>query len=708
VACGDILDKRYELYCLADRLFYGSPNSGVTGGSGFRGTARPLPAGWERVRKGEWLVFVPPGNALPPQGRKIHVSACRHNAGHVLGAVWDYCTGRGISFKYLRSRLTLHLRNAKYAPRGGSGKLVTICPVDDAQLRVILTGLGEWLAGQPGPYILSDLRYGDGPLYVRYGGMAGRYCGNERGELVPAITGGSSRLVPGVRRPVFGVPGWVSLPAFPEPHLAARNAATLAGRPYRVEGALHFSNGGGVYLATDSRTGERVVLKEARPHAGPSAGGADAVARLHRERAVCRRVEDAVAAVRARGAIINDLHMFNRYRLACLRLAMFMPMTTLFSLHPGKAAQLADAIAEYFPVPREFLERAVREVTDHQPGPALPRPVRLATSASSPTRAAAYGPRRGRGAVRAGAGGRAGTACPWTSPPGPPACCSAWPPPARPAVPAQRTGGGRPAQNSAGRPDQDAPPAGPHPGRPQQARHRDEVRSDGPAGHAGHEDNLGGDGDGANSSLSLLCHSSHSITVCLQYAAPPGDRGPERRIPGTAATGCRYLRRVPSARPRKESHAYPASLRTPRCRCRSRACATGARGRAWPGHTRRAAAAHAAAHPGVGQIARRGRDRRGCGADPCCQPRSGAPWTPSSGPAPAAARPGPAGGPAGWLAVLAVPAAVSAGCDALSQFGPGAIAADATAWLRQRMLRHLLVAGPRSTAASRRETSSAA
>jgi hypothetical protein len=67
----------------------------------------------------------------------------------------------------------------------------------------------------------------------------------------------------------------------------------------------------------------------------------------------------------------------DRYSLGCLRLAMFMPMTTLFSLQPGKAGQLAEAIAEHFPVPREFLGRAVREVTGYSAGPALPRPVRL-------------------------------------------------------------------------------------------------------------------------------------------------------------------------------------------------------------------------------------------------------------------------------------------------------------------------------------------
>ena len=42
-----------------------------------------------------------------------------------------------------------------------------------------------------------------------------------------------------------------------------------------MEKALHFSNGGGVYLGRDTRTGEQIVLKEARPYAGLAADGAD-------------------------------------------------------------------------------------------------------------------------------------------------------------------------------------------------------------------------------------------------------------------------------------------------------------------------------------------------------------------------------------------------------------------------------------------------
>jgi hypothetical protein len=123
---------------------------------------------------------------------------------------------------------------------------------------------------------------------------------------------------------------------------------------------------------------------------------------------ICAKVERSAALMHERGVIFNDLHMFNimvrpddtvafidfeaasdigegrratvgnpgfaaprdrtgfdidAYSLACLRLAMFMPLTTLFALDRSKAAQIAEVIAEHFPVPGEFLDQAVKEIT---------------------------------------------------------------------------------------------------------------------------------------------------------------------------------------------------------------------------------------------------------------------------------------------------------------------------------------------------------
>ncbi|MFF4394189.1 class III lanthionine synthetase LanKC [Streptomyces sp. NPDC001480] len=485
------MDKRYEVYALADRHFYDTPDrlsAADPDAAPLYATARrEVPEGWRTGRTGDWLTLTPldaDGAPLPSpaQGWKIHASATRADAERIAEIVWDYCVPRRIPFKFVPAPHLLHLRNAKYAGRDASGKFVTVYPADEEQLHRVLNELGELLAGFEGPYILTDLRWHDGPLYVRYGAFARAYVVDERGSLVLAVRDGEGRLVPDRRAPSFQVPQWVTLPSFLEPHLAARNTTTVGELPYRIEKALHFSNGGGVYAGTDTRDGRRVVLKEGRPHAGLAADGADAVARLEREKAALERVagtgvvpevrdwftlgehsflvmdflegrplnsffaqrhplltsdpdpkavadytawalrihravERAVEAVHARGLVFNDLHVFNimvapdeesvflidfeaaapaeemgrqvvahpgffappdrrgkdvdRYALACLRLALFLPVTTLFVVDRGKAAHLAEVVAEQFPdVPRAFLDEAVAEITRDAAGAA--------------------------------------------------------------------------------------------------------------------------------------------------------------------------------------------------------------------------------------------------------------------------------------------------------------------------------------------------
>ncbi|WP_327028284.1 class III lanthionine synthetase LanKC [Micromonospora sp. NBC_01740] len=473
------MDERYDSYCAADRLFYDSLGSAVEQPT-FAAAKRPVPGGWRSEPLDDWLIYAPEGGTLPQQGWKIHVSATLDNAERVLDAVWDYCVPRGLSFKFLRGPRTLLLRNSKYASRAASGKFVTVYPRDDAELELVCKELDELLAGEPGPYILSDLRHGAGPVHVRYGGFAARYCHSPDGQVVPAIEDDTGTLVPDRRDPVFHVPSWVTLPDFLGPHLAARNATSTDEVPYRIEKVIHFSNGGGLYVGRDVRTDTQLVLKEARPHAGLDADGADAVARLAREADALRRladlpqvprvhdefalgehrflalefiegrplnkvlvdryplidadatdadraaytrwaldvhrqVEEVVTAIHDRGLVYGDLHLFNvmvrpddrialvdfevaapidghrrpglrnqgfaaprdrtgpavdRYALACLRLALFLPLTQLVRLGPDKAAHLADVIAAHFPVPRDLLDDAVREITGPAPADA--------------------------------------------------------------------------------------------------------------------------------------------------------------------------------------------------------------------------------------------------------------------------------------------------------------------------------------------------
>ncbi|MFG3408197.1 class III lanthionine synthetase LanKC [Streptomyces sp. NPDC048142] len=474
------MNPEYAAYCQADRRFYDAPHR-FSGPGGVADEERsyyaPLrgaaPRGWTRSRRGDWLSYSPDGLRLPPQGWKIHVSAALDNAASVLDRVLAHCLEHRLAFKCVPSPGLLALRNAKYADRAGSGKFITVYPPSDEAFPEVCTALTQLLEGEHGPYILSDLRCGNGPVHTRYGAFAARFCAGPDGRPVPAVADPRGRLVPDDRGPSFRVPSWVTPPGFLMPHLEARAAVGLADLPYTVEKALHFSNGGGVYLGRDTRTGEQVVLKEARPYAGLAADGADAVARLERERTALEqlagldcvpavrdvfevgdhhflvlayipgvtlntvfarrfplarqdpapellaehaawaeelygRIERAVEAVHARGIVISDLHMSNvmvdeetsrvvlldfeaafpavdqrrqivanpafvappdrrgadidRYALACLRLALYLPLTTLFGIDRTKSVGLAGDIARIFPVTEETLRPAVAEI----------------------------------------------------------------------------------------------------------------------------------------------------------------------------------------------------------------------------------------------------------------------------------------------------------------------------------------------------------
>ncbi|MEU5399873.1 class III lanthionine synthetase LanKC [Streptomyces sp. NPDC005963] len=496
------MNPEYATYCQADRDFYDVPhrssngsevndsqangsaangsqaNGSAANGSGsptgFYGPARePAPEGWERSRRGDWLSYSPRGLRLPQQGWKIHISATLDNAESVLRRVLDYCVPRRLPVKFIPSPPLLLLRNAKYADRAGSGKFLTVYPHSEESFPEVCGELMELLDGEPGPYILSDLRCGDGPVHVRYGAFAPRFCPGPDGRLVPAVADPTGTLVPDPRGPSLRIPDWVTPPAFLQPHIEARTTVGMDQMPYEITGALHFSNGGGVYKARDPRTGENVVLKEARPHAGLAADGADAVARLERERTALEQlagldcvpqvrgtfevgghhflalehvpgttlntvfarrfplsatqpgaeqlaehaawarkmhalVTDAVHAVHERGVVISDLHMSNvmvsedeekvvlldfeaasriadrcrqvvanpafvapadrrgveidRYALACLRLALLLPLTTLFAIDRAKATELARGTTRIFPVTEDELRPSVDEI----------------------------------------------------------------------------------------------------------------------------------------------------------------------------------------------------------------------------------------------------------------------------------------------------------------------------------------------------------
>lgn len=270
-------------YCAADPLYYETPDHLPDDDQRYPQAGGQVPSGWQRAARGLWSVVTPDGVRPPEQGWKIHLSATPRTALTILERATDVLLARRVPFKFLRSGRALRLMSDKSMSRGSSGKFVTVYPRDDDELAELLGELLAAVDGLPGPYILSDLRVGQGPVHVRYGAFVELWCPGEDGLPVPALRDPSGELVPDVRSPVFRTPEWVSLPKVLEPYLAARQDARDDDFPYVIREAPHFSNAGGIYLAEHRDTGRQVVLREARPFAGLDGAGSDAVERLHRE-----------------------------------------------------------------------------------------------------------------------------------------------------------------------------------------------------------------------------------------------------------------------------------------------------------------------------------------------------------------------------------------------------------------------------------------
>lgn len=248
------------------------------------------PAGWTRTRRGIWTTWDPPASRPPDQGWKIHVSATQDGAGRVLDTVTAVCAAAGVPFKHVADEFSFLQIGHKHGVRPQAGKFCALYPPDEQTARALLEELTERLAGEPGPYILSDRRYRDSQVvHYRYGSFRLRETVTLDGTLLPMLRDGSGQWVEDVRTHRFVLPAGIEDP-FIEPAPPARPAA---GGPrigdYRVVAALAQSNAGGTYRAEDP-AGRYVVLKEARAHTGYHWDGSTAQQRLRREYEVLREL----------------------------------------------------------------------------------------------------------------------------------------------------------------------------------------------------------------------------------------------------------------------------------------------------------------------------------------------------------------------------------------------------------------------------------
>ena len=108
--------------------------------------------------------------------------------------------------------------------------------------------------------MLSDLRYRQGPLHVRFGAFRSRDIVEVDGSSVPAVLSPTG-LVPDERLPWFSVPAWAPVPAVVQEMLDQREREAVASHDLEFVEALHFSNGGGVYRARRTADDLTVLVK---------------------------------------------------------------------------------------------------------------------------------------------------------------------------------------------------------------------------------------------------------------------------------------------------------------------------------------------------------------------------------------------------------------------------------------------------------------
>ncbi|GHI10094.1 class IV lanthionine synthetase LanL [Streptomyces cellostaticus] len=273
------------------------------------------PGQWDMRDSDFWCMVIPPDHRRRSQGWKLHVSATPVSASEVLERASRVLVRHGCAFKFAVSPRAAFELNAVRANRAQSGKFLTVYPADDTQLRLLAEDLHTATAGLPGPAILSDRRYRpDSLVHYRYGCFSRPRELNDEGFYEGRLEAPDGSLVSDQRNPWFSPPSWATLPFGPSADAATparkRGGPVTVADRYLVREAIRHSNRGGVYRAQDTRTGESVLLKEARPHVGADPSGRDARDWLRHEAVVLRRLASCRVAPATRDVLESAGHVF--------------------------------------------------------------------------------------------------------------------------------------------------------------------------------------------------------------------------------------------------------------------------------------------------------------------------------------------------------------------------------------------------------------
>ncbi|MGY1941899.1 class III lanthionine synthetase LanKC N-terminal domain-containing protein [Nocardia asiatica] len=276
---------RFEQYCIHDREFF--TKSAPQSYSESVSLAVELPE-YFVDSDGYWTHLIPKaGFEVDIQGWKIHLSSALGTEQEVVREAARICGELALPFKHVSSLAMYRMANSKNAARTSAGKLVTIYPPPEL-LQQTLDRLEEALERFPGPNILTDVRWKNGPVFVRYGAFkevkhGDTYC----------IRRPDGTLEEDIREPWFTCPEWVDVPEFLRPAIERRLVHDV---PFAIKSAKKHSNAGGIYLAECLQTGREILIKEGRRYAGYTIDGADGYDRVSGEARVLRELGGAGAS----------------------------------------------------------------------------------------------------------------------------------------------------------------------------------------------------------------------------------------------------------------------------------------------------------------------------------------------------------------------------------------------------------------------------
>ncbi|MGH8879159.1 MAG: protein kinase domain-containing protein, partial [Stackebrandtia sp.] len=265
-----------------------------------------LADGRYRIRRDlTWLYADNPLQNLPDHGWKFHISSRLTDFRDLVTVLVPFLLNEGCTFKLARSlRVLGELNDGSSAPPS-VGKAVTIYPGRDRVVQ-LGTGLAELLRGRVGPRILSDRRLApDAPVYYRYGPFRASFVANRLGNLSSIMVGPNGENFDGPAITAYRQPPWAVDPFRPTPAGAevpvdTMDRPTRLGTHYEPKKGLLESARGNVYAATDVRTGETVVVKQARAFVAETLDGHDARTQLRNERFVLNALDDIPGVARFR------------------------------------------------------------------------------------------------------------------------------------------------------------------------------------------------------------------------------------------------------------------------------------------------------------------------------------------------------------------------------------------------------------------------